>query len=144
MAKRKKKKRRGRYVVGALCCAAIVGVAIGLNFDGLGFGDGWGFDLGGSGSNDSGYSSDDNDINGAGATDENGQDDNAPTQLVTVDGDTIFHNGTEISLAELNTIIVNNSNATWELRSERAIAAVQDDVRALLQDHGVRFTETTN
>ena len=150
MAKRKKKRRgRGKYVAGGACIVAAIGIAIGLNFDGLGFGDGWGFSTSGSSSEESDYSvNDDNGANGAIDNDYNEQDENndenAPTQLVTVEGDSILHDGAEISLEQLATLLTNYSDATWELRSERAIAAVHDDVRALLQEHGVSFTETTD
>jgi len=146
MAKRKKKRRNGKYVVGAVCVAGVIGLAGFLDFGGFGIGDGWGGF--GSNSNDSGYSTNDNDANnnGGNASDNEDEDvnNNATTQIVTVEGGSIFHNGAEISLDQLSTLIADNSGATWELRSERAIAAVQDDVRSMLQQHGVSFTETTD
>jgi len=135
MAKRKKKRKRGKYVAGAVGCAAIVGIIVGLRFDGLGIGDGFGFDLGSN--SESVYEEDDNDSNAGQAAD-------TPSQVVTVEGDSIYHNGAEISLEQLGTILTSYSDATWELRSERAIAAVQDDVRAMLQQHGVSFTESSD
>jgi len=149
MAKRKKKKN-GRYIFGTVCVVAAVGIALGLNFDGLGFGDGWGFGTS-NGSNDSNY--DANGDNGANGTindddsDENGQEGNngdTMTHLIIVEGDAIMHDGAEISLEQLSTLLATYPDAIWELRSERAIAAVQDDVRTMLQQHDVSFTETTD
>jgi len=137
MAKRKKKRKRGKYVAGAVGCAAVVGIIVGLNFDGLGIGDGFGFDLGSSDSDSVYEETDDNDTAGNAGQDH-------PTQVVTVEGDSILFNGSEISLEQLDTLLADYSGDTWELRSERAIAAVQDDVRALLQQNGVRFTETSD
>ena len=141
MAKRKKKRRGGRYLVGAVCCAAIIGLAWFLPFDGLGFGDGFGF---GTNSDDSGYSTND-DSNGNGdSAEQDGGNESAASQVVIVRGDSISHNGVDVSLDELSTIIANYSGAAWELRGEQAIAAVIDDVQALLRDHGVDYTMTSN
>ena len=138
MAKRKKKRKRGKYVAGAVGCAAVVGILVGLRFDGLGIGDGFGFDLGSSDSETVYEEEDDNSNAGQAA------DNNTPSQVVTVEGDSIYYNGSEISLEQLGALLESYSDATWELRSERAIAAAQDDVRSLLQQHGVSFTESSD
>ena len=149
MAKRKKRRKGGKYVVGAACVAAIIGLAGFWDFNGFGLGDSWGFDGIIGDSNDSGSSANDDDANdnggGNAAADENGDASNdAPTQVVVVSGDTISHNGVEVSLNELSTIISNYSGAAWELRDDGAIAATHDDVEAMLLDHGVDFTRTSN
>ena len=147
MTIKRKKKGKGTFIAGCVCGIAILGLVGSLNFGGFGFGDGWGFGLG----SDGGGGSDDEatDIRGGGAGDsvedaegDANDGDVALVQFVTVDGSLILHNGEEISLDQLSLRLINYSDAAWELRSERAIAAVYDDVRALFLDHNVSFTET--
>jgi len=126
----KKKKGRGKFVAGCVCTVTVL-LLIG-NF-GLGGNSGWGlFGTGGSG-----------DGNGAGGFTYTPSDPetNGQGQVVTIEGSTISHNSVEITLDELGELLVTYADGTWELRSERAIAAVQDDVRALFHAHEVAFTE---
>ena len=154
MVVKRKRKGRGKFIAGCICGLAVIAFVGSLNLGGFGFGDGWGFGgsgsgsgSGGSGSGGSGYDANgngDGDNGGSGeSADDASGDAAALIQLIVVEGDLILHNGEEISLEQLGGLLENYSDAIWELRSERAIAAVYDDVRALLLEHNVTFTETT-
>ena len=145
----KKKKGRGKFIAGCVCGIAILGFVATLNFGGFGFGDSWGFGSGSGDRDGSGYDTDGNggsrsgdfeDVDDAQRQDENGG--LTLMHLVIVEGERVLHNEDEISLAQLGVLLVNYSDAAWELRGERAIAAVYDDVKALFLEHGVTFTET--
>ena len=65
--------------------------------------------------------------------------------LIRVSGDTIFHGDDEITVADLQALLLehNEPGLVWELRDEQAILAVYEEVKVLLMEQGATFTETS-
>ena len=133
---RQKKKGKGKLIFRCACCAIIIGLIGAFNFGSFGFNFGnGGFGLfsgsGGSGSGDSNSTA-------------NEQYDGTVSTPIIITGELILYDEQEISLEYLSTLIIdpNYSDVLWELRSDRAIAAVYDDVRALFLENNISFTET--
>jgi hypothetical protein len=68
-----------------------------------------------------------------------------PLQPIRVVGDVIMHGEDEVTIDELRDIVLEQSQPglIWELRGERAILAVIDEVRLLLRDMDAEFRETS-
>ena len=162
MAKEKKKKK-GNYgkvlgfcvVVG--CAAALLAWIMGDG--GFGFGDGFG-GIGGSGPGGNG--------NGSNGTVQEGQydppadttatetsdDDDRTIQeiefvaeplvlIIRVVNNLIYHGDNEVTLDDLAILFneVSHQDLMWELRDEQAIMETYENVIALMQEHGIAFTE---
>ena len=78
---------------------------------------------------------------------ENGAGDEAlpPPLLIRVSGESIFHGEEEINISQLRNLLREHDQPglVWELRDEQAILAVYDEVRVLLMEYDVSFTETS-
>ena len=148
MAKEKKKKGSYGKVLGF--CVIVGCVAAFLAWFGGDFG--WPFGLGDSGSgsngNGSGYTAE-NDYpavqdNGPSAGNDTGDTYTEPELLIRIAGNTIYHGEQEITIGELAQILdeLNQPGFVWELRDEQAIMETYENVKALLVENDIGFTET--
>ena len=65
--------------------------------------------------------------------------------LIRVVGNSIFHGDEEITIAGLQNLLreYDEPGLVWELRDEQAILAVYEEVRVMLMEQDVTFTETS-
>ena len=156
MAKDKKKKK-GSYGKVLGFCIIVGCVAVLFNWlGGAGFGIGGDFGLpfglgsDGNGSNSSGYAAEnDNNLTqdvGTTSSEEPDDDDAAiePELLIRVVYNRIYHGELEITIEEFTQLLedINQADLVWELRDEHAIMETYENVRTLMQDNGIVFTET--
>ena len=156
----KKKKKKGHYGKVLGFCAVVGCAAFLLSM--LGGGGGFGFGLpwaggngngNGNGSNGGGYeangyqpSTDYETTNGENgyAYDENGN--GAPVEpvlIIRVVGNDIYHGYEPITLDDLVPLLeeINQPGYVWELRDVQAIMETYDNVKVLMEENGISFTE---
>jgi len=162
MAEEKKKKKKGNYgkvagycvVVG--CAAALLAWLVGDG--GFGFGEGFGGLGGGQGQNgaNGGYNAyqeqaynpdvvageqhepEDEHIN-----DPNIPEPELPVLIIRVVNNNIYHGDDPISTDDLVRLFedINQPGFVWELRDEQAIMETYENVKVLMNENGIVFTE---
>ena len=171
ITKPKKKKSNSAYYKVAAACVAVVCILGALAFlfgdGGFGLGDGFGGigGRGGDSNNGGSHYAGQNDVNGEETTstetdtagqetedneydpEQDPEDDTTvvepPVLVIRVVSNTIYHGEQEVTIDELVQIFdeINQPGLTWELRDEQAIMETFANVRALMNEHGILFTE---
>ena len=146
--KKKKKKRLGRVLLVAIIAAALI--LGGLFFDLGGFGSQLGLPTFGPTEVEEEAppveeEEEPEDTPPEQAENGAGEEDLPPPLLIRVSGDLIFHGDEEVTIHQLQTLLREHDQPglVWELRDEQAILAVYEEVRVLLMEHDVSFTETS-
>jgi len=136
----KKKKKKGRGVKGGICLVAIAAVLLGfLGFDIGGFGGQIGFPT---------FAPDEPqtqaEVQAEAPPQEPETGERPLSLLISVSGDTILHDDNTITIGQLRNLLQerNQPEYVWELRDEQAVLAAYEEVRMLLLEHDVTFTET--
>ena len=150
--KKKKKGGKGKWAVGGACVAAAALLGLGFDVGGLGSGMGFPtFDIANesNGSSNGSYTSTpeipievQNQEEVTNTPDGTGEE--VPL-LIRISGDTIVHDGQTVSINELREIVLRRSRPDdiWEVRDERGIAIVHEEVLMMLRDNEITFTETS-
>jgi len=163
----KKKKKKGAYgkVLGFCVLAGCVAALLGwLGSGGFGFGGGSGFGLpwgqqgegngsGGDGNAGSGYVQQNNENNDEETNNEasgydpyqngGGVADEGINLTIRVSGNTIYHGEDEVSSYALIRLFegINQPGFVWELVDDQAILETLENVRMLMRENGVDFTD---